>query len=210
LSRIVEIASFEIAAEPDAWRRLGFEVGEDGRLGLGDVELRLAGEGAGRGIVACGLRGAPAGPIDGLPTLDDPQKGARHLYVHPNTAFRVDHVVVLTPDAPRTFAALEAAGSELRRVRETTAPDGSAAQQGFFWAGKVIVEVGGPAEPSGDSPARFWGLTLAVQDIDAAAQLLGDRLGRVKAAVQPGRRIATVRREAGAGLPLALITPHGA
>ena len=31
-----------------------------------------------------------------------------------------DHVVVLTPELDRTLAALEAAGLELRRIRDTT------------------------------------------------------------------------------------------
>ena len=57
-----------------------------------------------------------------------------------------------------------------------------------------------------DGPARFWGITFTTADIDAAAELLGDKLGRVKDAVQPGRRIATVRKEAGLGLPVALIS----
>jgi hypothetical protein len=55
-------------------------------------------------------------------------------------------------------------------------------------------------------PARFWGITFAVADLDAAAALLGDRLGSIRDAVQPGRRIATIRREAGVGLPVALIS----
>jgi hypothetical protein len=35
---------------------------------------------------------------------------------------------------------------------------------------------------------------------------MGEKLGEVHDAVQPGRRIATVRREAGLGVPVALIT----
>lgn len=70
--------------------------------------------------------------------------------------------------------------------------------------GPCLLELGGPAP--GD--ARLWGLTLAVEDLDAAAALLGDRLGHVKDAVQPGRRIATVRREAGLSVPVALMTPR--
>jgi hypothetical protein len=57
-----------------------------------------------------------------------------------------------------------------------------------------------------DGPARFWGITFAVEDLDAAAGMLGDRLGSIRDAVQPGRRIATVRREAELGLPVALIS----
>jgi hypothetical protein len=55
-------------------------------------------------------------------------------------------------------------------------------------------------------PARFWGITFAVADLDACAELLGERLGSIRDAVQPGRRIATVRESAGLGLPVALIT----
>jgi hypothetical protein len=47
-----------------------------------------------------------------------------------------------------------------------------------------------------------------VADLDAAAERLGDRLGRARDAVQRGRRIATVRPEAGLGPPVALITPR--
>ena len=58
-------------------------------------------------------------------------------------------------------------------------------------------------------PRRVSGaVTAVVSDIDHAATLLGDNLGTVKDAVQPGRRIATVRPEASGGLPLALITPR--
>jgi hypothetical protein len=51
-------------------------------------------------------------------------------------------------------------------------------------------------------------MTMVVADIDRAAELLGERLGSVKDAIQPGRRIATVRPEATDGMPLALITPR--
>jgi hypothetical protein len=68
-----------------------------------------------------------------------------------------------------------------------------------------VVEV---VEADGRAP-RLWGLVVVVADLDAAAEALGDRLGAVKDAVQPGRRIATVRREAGLSTPLALMTPRG-
>ena len=78
-------------------------------------------------------------------------------------------------------------------------------RQGFFRLGEVILEV--VAHPNVEAgPARFWGITFTVADLDAAAELLGDRLGTIRDAVQPGRRIATVRRSAGLGLPVALIS----
>ena len=81
-------------------------------------------------------------------------------------------------------------------------------RQGFFLVEDLLVEVVEAANADDDAPARFWGITAVVTDIDHAANLLGDKLGRVKDAVQPGRRIATVRPEASGGLPLALITPR--
>jgi hypothetical protein len=56
----------------------------------------------------------------------------------------------------------------------------------------VILELVGPQE-AGPGPASLWGLTFAVDDLEATAEFLGDRVGRVKDAVQPGRRITTLR-----------------
>ena len=53
----------------------------------------------------------------------------------------------------------------------------------------------------------FWGVVLIVDDLDAAFALIGpDRMSAPKDAVQPGRRIATVRDDVGLGLPVALMT----
>ena len=81
-------------------------------------------------------------------------------------------------------------------------------RQAFLWAGDVILEVGGPHQPDGDGPASLWGMVVVVPDLDATATLLGDDLGSPRDAVQPGRRIATVRRDSGVSVPLAFITPH--
>jgi len=108
--------------------------------------------------------------------------------------------------AKRTTGALEAAGLELRRVREAGSPE-RPMRQGFFRLGEVVLElvVHPDVEPG---PARFWGLVVVVPDLDACAAELGERLGSVRSAVQPGQRIATVRRGAELGLPVALITPR--
>ena len=66
-------------------------------------------------------------------------------------------------------------------------------RQAFFRVGRPILEVVEAADME-PRAARFWGITFTTADIDAAAELLGDKLGRVKDAVQPGRRIATVRQ----------------
>ncbi|MFM7307042.1 MAG: hypothetical protein ACKO2Q_03545, partial [Actinomycetota bacterium] len=55
--------------------------------------------------------------------------------------------------------------------------------------------------------ATYWGFVVTVADLDAAIAHLGpDVIGAAKPAVQPGRRIATVRSGAGLGVPLALMS----
>jgi hypothetical protein len=73
----------------------------------------------------------------------------------------------------------------------------------------VIVEaVEVPERQAGPGgSARFWGLTLVLAELERAVTELGSRSGTIRDAVQPGRRIATVRPEAGLGLPVALISP---
>ncbi len=145
----------------------------------------------------------PATDLDGLPT-ELSEAAAPEPATHPNGALRIDHIVAFTPDLVRTTAALEEAGLSLRRIREPGEP-GPPVRQAFLRLGEVILEVV-ESPQAGEGPARFWGLTLCVSDIDACAALLGERLGEVRDAVQPGRRIATIRREAGLGLPVALIS----
>jgi hypothetical protein len=53
----------------------------------------------------------------------------------------------------------------------------------------------GAAEPNGDGPAGFFGLAYTVADLDVLPALYEGALGRVKDAVQDGRRIATLRHK---------------
>jgi hypothetical protein len=199
------LCEIRVAADAAAWAGAGFSVG-DGRAVVGGVAIAfLAGEG---GLVDWALTDVRSAGIDGLPTrLGSAGGGENGPASHPNGVCAVDHIVVMTPQLERTAAALEGAGIELRRTREGETGMGSR-RQGFFRVGTPILEVVEAHELSSGDPARFWGITFVTADLDAAAQLLGDKLGRIKDAVQPGRRIATVRKEAGLGLPVALITPH--
>ena len=188
-----------IGAHPEAWRGAGFAV-EDFGLTVGAVRLDFA---AGSGILGWRLDGGQANEIDGLPVASSGEAAAENAE-HPNGVTQIDHLVVFTPDLERTTDALEAVGVERRRVREVETDDGTL-RQGFFRLEEVILEV--VAHPNVESgTARFWGITFAVDDLDASAELLGDRLGTIRDAVQPGRRIATVRQEADLGLPIALIS----
>jgi hypothetical protein len=197
-----------IADEPDPWRAAGFDV-EGALCEVGGVRLRLEGPGRGRGIVAWSVRDAGSLELDGLPTVaseSPPAAGERH----PNGVVAVDHVVVITPDLDRTAAALRAAGFDLRRMREGPTPGGSP-RQAFFRMGELILElVQAPAgtriasDPGG--PARLWGISFLVEELEHAAAALGGLLGEPRAAVQPGRRIATLRKEAGLGPAIAFMT----
>jgi hypothetical protein len=198
-SRLVELS---LGSEPAAWERMGFAL-EDGAAALGSTLLRPTGGGG--GIDGWTLAGVDDVPLDGLATrvLPDPPPPP-HAADHPNGALRIDHVVVRTPSLDRTVAALDDAGLELRRTRDA----GGGVRQGFVWVGDTILEL--VEQPGADpaAPAAFWGLVVVVEDIDRAATAAGDAVGAVRDAVQPGRRIATVRESAGVGVPLAFMTPH--
>lgn len=188
-----------VADPPAGWSGLGFAVDGD-RCRIGSVDVRLAGSGAGRGVVGWGLGGLEGdGEVDGVPTRAVSPAPLEAAAEHPNGATAIDHVVLLSPDLARTTSALEAVELEVRRVREVPADQyGFPARQVFFRAGEVIVEMIGPAEADparANRPARFYGLAITVDDIDAVADRLGDDLGSVKDAVQPGRRIATLRHQ---------------
>ena len=199
-----------VAAEAGAWREAGFAVERDA-VQVGSVTIELAGEAAGRRIVRCTLRGVDSESFDGLPiALADGSRTAAVAPSHPNGVARIDHVVAFTPDLDRTVAAGQALGLDLRRIRDEPAPAGSP-RQAFFRFGEPILEIAQAPDGSplaGDSPARFYGLAFVVEDIAATAASLGELCGEPREAIQPGRRIATVRREAGLGLPVAFMTPR--
>jgi hypothetical protein len=203
------IDELAIADEPAAWRAAGF--GVTGELcDVGSVRLRLEGPGPGRGIVGWSVRGAASLELDGLPTAlseRPPAAGAPHR----NGTVSIDHVVVITPALDRTVGALESAGLELRRRREGPTPGGSE-RQAFFRMGEVILEVveapdGSRIRSEPDGPARLWGISFLVEDLEHTAAVLGDLLGSPRDAVQPGRRIATLRREARLGPAIAFMSP---
>lgn len=206
LSSRPTIDELRVADPPAAWAQLGFAV-EGAELRIGTTRLVLDPASGAGGIVGWSLRDAPAASIDGLATASSTRAPAP-APEHPNGALGLDHVVVMTPDLARTIAALEAVGLELRRVRDAE-QRGRAIRQGFFRLGEVILEVVGPADADrAGGPATFWGLVVVVDDLDACAERLGERLGSVRDAVQPGRRIATLRTDAGISVPTAFITPE--
>jgi catechol 2,3-dioxygenase-like lactoylglutathione lyase family enzyme len=190
------LEQLEIADEPADWSALGFEV-EDGGCQVSSVRLRLVGRGPRRGIVGWTLG------------TGEPMRAATPP--HPNGVASIDHVVLLSPDLDRTVEELRSEGFDLRRIREGDTPGGST-RQAFFRVGEPILEV--VQAPEGTSvardpggPARLWGISFLVEDMERTAATLGELLGAPRDAVQPGRRIATLRPEAGLGPAIAFMGP---
>jgi hypothetical protein len=169
--------------EPAAWRRLGFAVEEDGSARVG--EFRLVTGADELQVEATGLSEERPDGLAIVATTDDSCGHASHA----NGAIDIDHVVAFTDDLDRTSAALERAGAPLRRRAEPMA---------FHRLGPLVLEV----VQTGAAPA-IWGFVVVVPDLDAVPLL-----GTPRPAVQPGRRIATVRSEAELPVALAFMTPQ--
>ncbi|RDH74991.1 glyoxalase [Mycolicibacterium moriokaense] len=223
----ISVDEIAVADPADAWMRAGFTVDSDAVCRVGGVRIRLAGTGAapaatsdtgaapaatsdtGAGIVGWSLRGLPPDgspdSIDGIPTTRSERAFATPAE-HPNGVTAIDHVVLMSPHLDRTVAALAAVGAQPRRQRDA-ALGGQPIRQLFFRFGEVILEVVGSPDAATDTPSTLWGITYVVDDIDATAAFLGDRTTPVKDAVQPGRRITTLRhRDLGMSVPTAMIS----
>ncbi len=178
------LAGLGVAGDAEAWNEAGFTVDDDDGIRVGRVRMQI--ETGERGIASWDLADEPP---DVVPA------------VHTNGVTQLDHLVVFTDDPARTTENYAGIGLDARRVRDV----GNGTTQTFFRAGEVIIELVGPIpDVNGE---RFWGLALTVGDLDASAVLFGERLGPIKDAVQPGRRIATLRHKAcGLTVPIAFMS----
>lgn len=208
-----------VVADATAWERIGLRI-VDGESWVGGIRLRFLQPGTGpydrgagpAGVVEWTLSGCPTDDvlIDGLATdhIDTETADAecaaaeRTGWEHPMGAIAFDHLVVMTSSIDRTCGAIETAtGEPLKRIREA-----GPVRQGFHRLGPAIIEVVESSQVRSDS-AEFWGFVLIVDDIDELAGELGpDVMSLPRAAVQPGRRIATFRQQVGLGLPLAVMS----
>jgi hypothetical protein len=209
-----------VAGDIDTWRSLGLSATDDGLIPLFGTALRIvspeiasdasartgvAPEDVQAGIVGWALSGIDAATtsIAGLTTTVVEQV-APIFAEHSLGARSIDHVVVMTGELePTTGDIALATGCELKRIREV-----GKIRQGFHRIGRggLIVEVV-QHEDDNRSVAEFWGIVMIVDDLDAACAQLGpDRVGEPKEAVQPGRRIATIRSSVGLGTAVALMS----
>lgn len=202
----VTLRGLVVGDAPEAWTRAGFRVAGD-RLAVDGVTIHLIGDAGSRGIVGWTLAHPAPRTVDGL--VHDDVGDPAPVRDHPNGARRVDHVVVGTPDVERTTAALGELGLEPRRtVTGLRGADDTVFR--FFLLGTCLLELIGPTQPTGsERPARFRGVAFVVDDLDATAARLGQLCGEPHEAVQPGRRIASLRHDdAGISVPVAFVTPR--
>ena len=145
-----------------------------------------------------GVADLPA-DVDGVPLLAG---SAVRATDHPNGCFELDHVVIMTPSIERTSAAIESVlGLPQRRVRET-----ETVRQAFhrFDERGCIVEL---IETDRAERPTLWGLVMNTIDLDAFVDRAGPELAtHPKPAVQPTRRITTVRGAANLPLPVAVMS----
>lgn len=193
------LAGVGVPGDGTPWETVGFSV-RDGAIAVANGALVLGESGL---VVVDAPVDAP-GEIEGVPVDAGELRAAAD---HPNGAFELDHLVLLTDSLERTSDAVHAAlGLECRRVRET-----STVRQAFHRFGDAggsrgcIVEV---VERVGQAETAVMGVVFNVVDLDALAHHHGDDvMSRPRDAVQPGRRIAAFRRDVGLPIPVAVMTP---
>lgn len=204
-----------VADDPETWAKLGFTL-DGATVRLGSTAIALTGANPDeKGVTGWNLSEDSPLPqfVEGLHTTATPGPATPPPPApqHPNGITAIDHLVVMTPNLPRTIAAFEDLGWECRRTREAAAYGEQEMRQAFFWFGDVIVEVVGPQTPDpakADSPSKFFGLALTASDLDATVAFFGDFMKPPIDAVQQGRRISTISSRAGSTVAIAVMSPH--
>ena len=214
LSESARVAELRLGCPVEPWSRLGFAVHESSEgpsvtvAGLGFRFVDGAPGSVESAVTGWTLVGATRGPddVDGIATrwIDEPANSpAPGNRVHVSS---IDHIVIMTGSLDRTSECIDRIlGAPRKRVRDA----GGGVRQGFHRAGDIILEVVERPDLDPDTAASLWGVVFVVDDLDATVAWLGpDAVSAPRDAVQPGRRIASIRREVGLGLPVALMTPH--
>ena len=198
------IAELHVGDDSEVWAHLGFNI-EDNRCRIGTTDVVFR-EGQ-PGIHAWALRGAQPSNFGSLPTnyVESPIPG--RALVHPNSSSGLHHVVLMVPEFEQGRSALTEAGVAVSPGKVFGSADKQLLRSAPMM-GDFELELIGPEKEDGSRRWDLWGLVIAVEDIDVTAELLGGLLGRVKPAVQPRRRIATVSKSAGLGVAIAFLGPE--
>ena len=202
------LAEIHVADDPEVWADLGFDV-VDARCRLESIDIVLTGSRPEseepHGIYGWTWRNAndvEVGDISTKFTTDQPAGPAGR---HPNSALGVFYVVLFGPSWDEAADAMRGLGLE-PGLGEAMGSSERAPLRSLADAGDATIEVIGPPEHDPTRGWDLWGTIIEVADIDATAELLGDRLRPVKPAAQHGRRIATLDNSAGSSVALAFMS----
>jgi hypothetical protein len=215
------IADLWLSSSIDPWHRLGFSsfrVGQpDGQevscisiAGLGFRFLPEIAEPSASGSYATGWTvrsdDATTHSVDGVATRVIAELQPMPELTHQFAVTAIDHVVITTGSLERTCGAItDQLGLPLKRIRDA----GHGVRQGFHRAGSLILEIVERPDLAAETSAEIWGVVFVVDDLDSAIAWLGpDAIGAPRDAVQHGRRIASIKKDVGLGLPVALMSPH--
>jgi hypothetical protein len=202
------LVGLAVADPPERWEALGFDV-RNGQVKAHSVILTLGIAPQGGGIVGWTLAGSECeGDVGGLATRwERPGSATYRLPPRAGRGIRsLDHLVVATPVFDALAAELDDRGMALRRITEIRGT-----RMGFRRLGGPILEV---VESPEAQATAFWGVTFAMRGPPGTTESLDDLcarnrfVGDPRPAVQPGRRIATVSREAGLSTRVAFIDPE--
>lgn len=215
------IADLWLSSSIEPWHRLGFSsfsVRQPDGLsvscisiaGLGFRFLPEIAEPSASGSYATGWTvrsdDATTHSVDGVATRVIAELQPMPELTHQFAVTAIDHVVITTGSLERTCGAItEQLGLPLKRIRDA----GHGVRQGFHRAGSLILEIVERPDLAPETSAEIWGVVFVVDDLDSAIAWLGpDAIGAPRDAVQHGRRIASVKKDVGLGLPVALMSPH--
>ena len=197
------IAELHVGDDSTAWERLGFCINEKRSL-IGRTEVVFS-DGP-KGIHSWVLRNSMPSQFGPIPTTFTENPVPNPSIAHPNGSIGFHHVVLMVPEFDIGKTALSNAGVQVEQGR----PFGSTEKAMLRSApkmGDIELELIGPESEDRSRIWELWGLVIAVSDIDATSELLGDLLGQVKPAVQKHRRIATLKKEAELGVAVAFLGP---
>ncbi len=197
------IAELHVGDDPSAWKRAGFRI-NDGRCVVGTTEIVFS-DGP-KGIHSWVLRHSLPSQFGSIPTTFTEKPVPERSIAHPNGSVGFHHVVLMVPEFALGKTALTGAGVQVEDGRIFGSPEKEMLRSAPKM-GDIELELIGPKNEDRSRNWDLWGLVIAVDDIDATSELLGDLLGQVKPAVQPHRRIATLKKEAELGVAIAFLGP---